>query len=133
MRAAAHGEDADGIARDIDGGVDIARLYFLVASTAAPTAGGCHGFYDRATNGLYLYNDRRIAIELEISRKSSDEYAEICGWYAEQAEVDELHWYVDSPALQRYIERVVRRNGLGIDLGVFVFPLPRGVRVREWA
>lgn len=43
--------------RDIDGGDDVARLYFLVANTAVPTAGGCHGFYDRAANGLYLYDD----------------------------------------------------------------------------
>jgi hypothetical protein len=83
-------------------------------------------------DGLLLRNDRRIAIEVEISRKRSERYAEICRWYAEQIEVDELHWYVAGAALRRYIDKVVDRFGLGIDLGIQTFPFPPGVRVRKW-
>ena len=43
--------------RDPDGYTDIYRMYFLVNQTAAIPVDTCHGYYDRATNGLYLYND----------------------------------------------------------------------------
>jgi len=42
---------------DPDGNANIARIYFLVAASPTPTVNGCHGFYDRPTGGLYLYND----------------------------------------------------------------------------
>lgn len=44
-------------ARDADGAANVSRLYFLVATSPAVSPNGCHGFYDRATNGLYLYNN----------------------------------------------------------------------------
>jgi hypothetical protein len=43
--------------RDPNGFSDIARIYFLISDTAEPTAGGCHGYYDRAANSFYLFND----------------------------------------------------------------------------
>jgi hypothetical protein len=49
-------------ARDDDGFADIYRMYFLVNPTPDIPANSCHGFYDRATNGLYLYNDTLTAI-----------------------------------------------------------------------
>jgi len=42
---------------DPDGHADIKRIYFHVGTSATPTAGSCHGFYDRAANQMYLYND----------------------------------------------------------------------------
>lgn len=51
------------VARDANGATDIARVYFLVNASSAVTAGSCHGFYDRATNGLYLYNDGFTALQ----------------------------------------------------------------------
>lgn len=44
-------------ARDADGAADIARLYWLIADAPIIAANGCHGFYDRATNALHLYDD----------------------------------------------------------------------------
>ncbi len=44
-------------ARDGNGNNDISRLYFVLNATASVPAGSCHGFYDRAVNGLFLYND----------------------------------------------------------------------------
>ena len=32
-------------------------MYFLVNPTPSIPQNTCHGFYDRATNGIYLYND----------------------------------------------------------------------------
>ncbi|MBL8239297.1 MAG: hypothetical protein JNM66_17865 [Bryobacterales bacterium] len=43
--------------RDQNGAADIDRLYFLVNTTPTTAMNGCHGFYHRATNSLFLYND----------------------------------------------------------------------------
>jgi hypothetical protein len=48
--------------RDPDGYADIYRIYFLVNPTSSIPANSCHGFYDRSTNGLYLYNDALTAV-----------------------------------------------------------------------
>ena len=42
---------------DPDGANDINRIYFLLARNPNVTTGSCHGFYDRAQNAVYLYND----------------------------------------------------------------------------
>ena len=44
-------------ARDGNGYTDVNRIYFLVNTSASVVTGGCHGFYDRATNAYYLYDD----------------------------------------------------------------------------
>jgi len=44
-------------AQDSDGAANIARLYFLVNASSTISANTCHGFYDRAAHGLFLYND----------------------------------------------------------------------------
>jgi hypothetical protein len=49
-------------ARDGNGSADINRVYFLVNSTTSIQAGSCHGFYDRATNAIFLYNDALTAL-----------------------------------------------------------------------
>jgi len=48
--------------RDPDGFANIKRLYFLVNTTTTPAANTCHGFYDRASNGVFLYNDALTAL-----------------------------------------------------------------------
>jgi len=48
--------------RDANGIDDLYRVYFLVNTAATIPTGTCHGFYDRQTNGLYLYNDALSAI-----------------------------------------------------------------------
>ena len=45
------------VTRDTNGQGDVARVYFLVSTDTTIRTGGCHGFYDRGTNGLYLYSD----------------------------------------------------------------------------
>ena len=45
------------IGNDANGFADISRIYFLVNTTSTMSANVCHGFYDRALNGFYLYND----------------------------------------------------------------------------
>jgi cyclophilin family peptidyl-prolyl cis-trans isomerase/sugar lactone lactonase YvrE len=45
------------VARDANGSSDISRVYFLVDAASSVTANSCHGFYDRVTNGFYLYDD----------------------------------------------------------------------------
>ena len=37
-------------------------MYFLVNGSATIPANSCHGFYDRASNGYYLYNDALTAV-----------------------------------------------------------------------
>lgn len=49
-------------ARDSNGYADIQRIYFVVNPTAYVPANSCHGFYDRPTNALYLYNDALTAL-----------------------------------------------------------------------
>jgi len=44
-------------ARDANGANDISRVYFVVNTTGATAQNGCHGFYDKPSNALYLYND----------------------------------------------------------------------------
>jgi hypothetical protein len=45
------------IGRDGDGFADIGRVFFLINTTAAITPNSCHGYYDRVTNTIVLYND----------------------------------------------------------------------------
>ncbi len=49
-------------ARDPNGATDISRIYFLINANPSIPAGTCHGFYDRAANAVYLYNDALTAI-----------------------------------------------------------------------
>jgi len=49
-------------ARDLNGYADINRFYFLVNANTSIPAGSCHGFYDRASNSLFLYNDALSAL-----------------------------------------------------------------------
>jgi hypothetical protein len=44
-------------AQDLDGFWDINNVYFLVDNSAAVAPNSCHGFYNRAQNALYLYDD----------------------------------------------------------------------------
>jgi len=48
--------------RDTNGFADIQRFYFLVNGNAFIPAGSCHGFYDRASNTIFLYNDALSAV-----------------------------------------------------------------------
>jgi hypothetical protein len=45
------------VARDPDGAADISTVYWLVNGNSSIPQQTCHGFYVRATNALYLYND----------------------------------------------------------------------------
>lgn len=49
-------------ARDANGVADLQRIYFLVNTNTGVPAATCHGFYDRATNAVYLFNDATTAI-----------------------------------------------------------------------
>lgn len=44
-------------ARDQNGATDIQRIYFLVNTSPSIPQNVCHGFYDRASNTIYLFND----------------------------------------------------------------------------
>ena len=44
------------VLRDPHGYADLQRLDFLVHSDATVPPDSCHGFYDRAANGIFLYN-----------------------------------------------------------------------------
>jgi hypothetical protein len=43
--------------RDPNGFANILRMYFLVNPNTSIPPSTCHGFYDRAANALFLYND----------------------------------------------------------------------------
>jgi len=45
------------LTRDADGFANIARVYFLINTTPTIPQNSCHGFYERANNSFYLYND----------------------------------------------------------------------------
>ena len=49
-------------ARDANGASDINRIYFLVNSDTSIPINSCHGFYDRASNAIFLYNDNLTAL-----------------------------------------------------------------------
>jgi len=48
--------------RDPNGAANLFRLYFLVNDNTGIPQNTCHGFYDRATNGIFLYNDALNAL-----------------------------------------------------------------------
>jgi hypothetical protein len=50
------------LARDPDGYADISFVYFLISSTASAAPNTCHGFYQRSTNALFLFNDALNAV-----------------------------------------------------------------------
>jgi hypothetical protein len=43
--------------RDPNGANDLARLYWQIGQSSTITTNGCHGFYDRVTNALYVYSN----------------------------------------------------------------------------
>jgi hypothetical protein len=49
-------------ARDGDGYANIRYVYFLVNPTASIPHNSCHGFYDRSSNSVALYNDTLSAL-----------------------------------------------------------------------
>lgn len=51
------------VGRDGNGFANIQRVYFLVNTNNQIPQGTCHGFYDRALNAFYLYNDALTAVE----------------------------------------------------------------------
>jgi hypothetical protein len=51
------------VTRDPDGYADIYRIYFLVNPTPTIPINTCHGFYDRASNAFYLYNDSLTVLQ----------------------------------------------------------------------
>jgi len=57
--------------RDANGTNDIQRMYFVVNPTPATPQNGCHGFYDRASNAYYLYNDALSAVSGPLSPGSA--------------------------------------------------------------
>ncbi|MBL8240042.1 MAG: hypothetical protein JNM66_21655 [Bryobacterales bacterium] len=58
-------------ARDPNGFADLSRVYFLVNDSPAIPSGSCHGFYDRATNSILLYNDALSAVSGPITPGTS--------------------------------------------------------------
>jgi hypothetical protein len=58
--------------RDPNGANDLSRIYFLVNSNTAIPANSCHGFYERATNALFLYNDALTALSGPITPGAAD-------------------------------------------------------------
>lgn len=54
-------------ARDPNGVPDLQRIYFLIGTNTTVPAGGCHGFYDRASNAVYLYNDTLSALSTALT------------------------------------------------------------------
>lgn len=58
--------------RDANGTTDIQRVYFVVNPTPATPQNGCHGFYDRASNAYYLFNDALSALMGPLSPGSID-------------------------------------------------------------
>ena len=49
-------------ARNPSGFTDISRIYFLFNSTPTVPQNSCHGFYDRASNSVFLFNDALTAV-----------------------------------------------------------------------
>jgi len=45
------------VVSDPNGASDVNRVYFLVNTNPSIPSDVCHGFYDRASNTFYLYND----------------------------------------------------------------------------
>jgi hypothetical protein len=60
------------VGRDVDGQDDIYRLYFLVNSSPRTEPNSCHGFYDRISNAIYLYNDALTVAMGPITPGSGD-------------------------------------------------------------
>ncbi len=54
-------------ARDANGYGDLSRIYFVVNTSATVPVNTCHGFYDRPTNALYLYNDALTALSAPLT------------------------------------------------------------------
>jgi len=50
------------IATDGNGAMDIQRVYFSLHTAPAAVRNGCHGFFDRAANALFLYDDQLASI-----------------------------------------------------------------------
>jgi hypothetical protein len=84
-------------------------------------------------DGLLIEDGRRIAIELELSKKPEGAYARICRWYAAQPFVDGLRWYVGSRAIWARIALELDWTGMDRCLHVEIHDVPSEVRVRNWS
>jgi hypothetical protein len=54
-------------ARDLNGFGDINRVYFQVHTAPSVPTGTCHGFYDRPSGYLYLYNDALTSLSAPLA------------------------------------------------------------------
>jgi subtilisin family serine protease len=54
-------------ARDPNGASDVSRVYFLLEANTSIAVGTCHGYYDRATNGIFLYNDALTSLQAGVT------------------------------------------------------------------
>jgi hypothetical protein len=83
-------------------------------------------------DGMLIDADgRRIAMELELSKKSPWRYRRILRWYAEQPEIAGLRWYIGMPSIRKLLERIMHENDLVIGDGMTILDLPSEVGRRR--
>jgi hypothetical protein len=75
---------------------------------------------------LTLPDGLAVAVELELSGKTTEEYSRILRWYGAALDYRRVRWFCATPALQRKVAELVERERMG-DF-VSVEPLGGGVR-----
>jgi hypothetical protein len=101
------------------------ELRSLAARRRRKSRGSTGGHYP---DGMLIDScGRRIAIEVELSRKSPERYSKILHWYAEQPDIDGLRWYIAPASTMILLPRLMRDHGFTIGDGMTVHCLPPGV------
>lgn len=91
---------------------------------------------DRTPDGLWIFStatdSRAIALEVEISPKSTVRYEEICASYTSQIFFEHVVWIVADKALAHRILSASRKHGIPRD-GQHLFILQKDFEKNEWA
>jgi hypothetical protein len=90
---------------------------------------------NRRPDGLWLYQNNQnpfaIALEVELSRKATIEYEQICNYYGKNLFIKHVIWIVDSQALAARIHSVASKYG-NPRPGLHCFVLKSDFEKRLW-
>ncbi len=89
----------------------------------------------RRPDGLWLFSKKEnpfaVALEVEISRKSSVEYEKICSYYGKNLFFQHVIWIIDSPALAARIHSASNKYAMS-RTGLHCFILKRDFETKLW-
>ncbi|HEX2037585.1 MAG TPA: hypothetical protein VHS99_25695, partial [Chloroflexota bacterium] len=81
-------------------------------------------------DGVLIWHDHHVAVELELTPKGPESYARILRWYAAALAYRRVVWFCADPALLRRLSAILERERVADFIAVK--PLPAGLTLTTW-